>query len=272
MRAALVVGHPGHELRVHHWLEIAAPVAFVLTDGSGRAGRSRLDSTTRVLAVAGARPGDVYGRFTDGAVYDIIRSGDVAPLVEVMQTLATAFETQGVDYVVGDALEGFNPSHDLCRHIVNGAVLLVAQRTGRLIRNLDFLLDGRPDDCPAGLRAQSIEIHLDDEALGRKLAAASAYPELKAETESALARFGPGAFSTELLRPVVDARQGLDGIDPDPPFYERFGEQQVRAGFYDSVIRYRTAVQPLVQALWRQAGLNEVSAGMTDTIASAAIG
>lgn len=32
-RAALVVAHPGHELRVYGWLEQARPRVFVLTDG-----------------------------------------------------------------------------------------------------------------------------------------------------------------------------------------------------------------------------------------------
>jgi hypothetical protein len=32
-KAALVVAHPGHELRVFHWLRLARPCVFVLTDG-----------------------------------------------------------------------------------------------------------------------------------------------------------------------------------------------------------------------------------------------
>ena len=34
-RAVLVVAHPGHELRVHGWLELARPTVCILTDGSG---------------------------------------------------------------------------------------------------------------------------------------------------------------------------------------------------------------------------------------------
>ena len=33
-RVALIVGHPGHELRVHAWLGLARPVVSVLTDGT----------------------------------------------------------------------------------------------------------------------------------------------------------------------------------------------------------------------------------------------
>jgi hypothetical protein len=34
-RAALVIAHPGHELRALHWLRLSRPCVFVLTDGSG---------------------------------------------------------------------------------------------------------------------------------------------------------------------------------------------------------------------------------------------
>lgn len=94
-RPALVVGHPGHELRVHHWIEIAAPETFVLTDGSGRTERSRLPSTTRVLTSAGARIGRVYGVFADAEIYDLIRRGSPAPFVEIMATLAERWIAAG---------------------------------------------------------------------------------------------------------------------------------------------------------------------------------
>ena len=60
--AALVVAHPGHELRVHHWLERTAPVVCVLTDGSGANGRSRIGSTLGLLRLAGADAGPIFPR------------------------------------------------------------------------------------------------------------------------------------------------------------------------------------------------------------------
>ncbi|MEO8480914.1 MAG: hypothetical protein ABI634_01820 [Acidobacteriota bacterium] len=256
---------------MHRWIELAKPETCVLTDGSGRTERSRLPSTSRVLMSAGARPGTVFGSFADAEIYDLIRRGSPAPFVEVMAILADRWIAADVDYVVADALEGFNPSHDICRYLVNGAVALVRKHTGRVVANFDFLLDGSPTSCPDDLKSAAVVVNLDDEALARKLAAARGYPELQGETDAALARFGPAAFAVEMLRPVLDVRQGVDAIDPDPPFYEAFGERQVRAGHYDSVIRYRSAVQPLVRAIWHQAGLE--SAGMTtDTVTSSATG
>ena len=33
LRAALVIAHPGHELRIHHWLERVKPRVFVQNQG-----------------------------------------------------------------------------------------------------------------------------------------------------------------------------------------------------------------------------------------------
>ena len=75
-KTALIIGHPGHELRVFHWLEITRPAVFVITDGSGRLGRSRLPSTTRILDQVGAANGSFYGPVTDAAAYAAILHHD----------------------------------------------------------------------------------------------------------------------------------------------------------------------------------------------------
>ncbi len=74
--AALIVGHPGHELRVHGWLEVARPLVFVLTDGSGRTGNSRVSSTKSIVNQAGATPGRLFGAITDEAAYEAILNHD----------------------------------------------------------------------------------------------------------------------------------------------------------------------------------------------------
>src|SRR5436309_1960907 len=71
-QTALLIAHPGHELRIHGWLERARPLTFVLTDGSGSDGRPRLQSTADVLARVGARPGGVFGRLSDSAFYQAL--------------------------------------------------------------------------------------------------------------------------------------------------------------------------------------------------------
>jgi len=260
--AALVIAHPGHELRLYRWLELSRPLVFVLTDGSGRSQQPRLSSTTVVLQKVGARPGRLYGLFTDAEAYAAILKGDARSLSQIARELASAFVDSNVSYVVADALEGFNPSHDLCRYLTNAAVAL-AEKQGRcVLGNFDFLLDGRADLCPEDLRPSAIRIDLDETDMGRKLAAVADYTELRAEAQAALTRFGAQSFLTEYLRPVTSF-EAIPPMEDEKPYYERYGQDQVAAGFYQQVIRYQEHMRPLVRELWRQLGLGPMRGFLT---------
>ncbi len=247
-RAALVVGHPGHELRVHGWMELARPFVCVFTDGSGRTGQSRLDSTTRLLTRAGARPGSIYGRFKDVDIYAAILDNDFGLFIELAEELAEALVRDAVDYVVGDAVEGYNPIHDLCRCVINAAVELANRIKTTRIANFDFLVVGLPDSRSDELRTGNIWLRLDEVALERKLAAAKSYLELRDDVSKMTGEAGSAAFQVETLRPVISAVRADDSVQ-EPPFYERYGEQQVAEGYYRRVIRYREHILPLADAL-----------------------
>lgn len=247
--AALVIAHPGHELRVYGWLENARPRVYVLTDGSGRSGRSRLGSTEEVLRGAGATAGSVFGRLTDQALYQAILRHDHRLFIGLANELAEEFVRQRVEYVAGDAAEGYNPAHDVCRLLVNTAVGLAAQRRAAGVGNYDFLLVGRPDHCPERLRGEAKWFHLNDEALARKLAAAENYSELAAEVSKAIGENGASAFRVECLRPAGVEESGGEPAGGERPFYEIYGEQQVAAGHYENLIRYSEHMRPLAEAL-----------------------
>ena len=77
---------------------------------------------------------------------------------------------------------------------------------------------------PGAAASVGLFLQLDDAALGRKLDAADAYPELAGEVRAALGRFGTEPFRAECLRPVAPAER--DGWAADEiPFYERYGEE-----------------------------------------------
>jgi hypothetical protein len=240
-RAALVIAHPGHELRVHHWIERERPLVFVLTHGDGADRSSRLDSTTRVLERAGAVPGSVYGRWRDRTLYDDVLQGRHQAFLEVVEEISQALAATDIDCVVADAEERYNPSHDVCRYIAS-AVCARLTAAGRSIADLEFPLVAAPGALlPAAPAGQGVVLHLDDDALARKLDAAHQYPEMAAEVERALATFGTAAFRTECLTPVA----GLP-LDADvPPYYETYGEAQAAAGKYATVLRYAQHVRPL---------------------------
>lgn len=247
-RAALVIAHPGHELRIHHWLERARPVTFVLTDGSGNTDHSRLASTTAVLRSAGARSGSIYGAMSDRQLYQALLSGEYDVFERLVEELASALLRERVTYVAGDAVEGVNPGHDVCRILLNAALLRINQRGGPRLTNLEYPVEAPPQECPAEDLSEAIVLKLDDDAYARKMDAARSYPEMAKEIERVFKIHNVDVFRVECLRPV---RYGLDigSRFSHPCVYESYGEKQVSAGIYTEVVRFREHLAPLAEHL-----------------------
>lgn len=220
-----MVAHPGHELRLFHWLELDRPAVFVLTDGSGRSGRSRIESTRAVLAATGCTVGSVMGRFTDAEIYRAIMERDVRGIADVTRELRSALE--GFRSVVSDAMELYNPAHDLCHVMAGLAAPPSAERYAYAVV-----------EAPG----EGITLTLDDEAFQRKLAMAHRYGDLAIDIDELISRIGGDALRREVFfRPSQPEEK--------KPYYETRGEEQVRAGKYRSVLRYREHFVPFVDAL-----------------------
>jgi hypothetical protein len=273
-RAALLIAHPGHELAVHGWLEKTRPDVFVLTDGSGRSGMSRIHSSSKVLQSAGAMPGAIYGRYSETDVYRALLEQKTDLFVSLTEELAQALIQGSFDSVAGDMAEGFNPVHDVWRMMINTAVAKVKRQTGKELSNYDFSLFNRQDvhDVPGQVGAR---VELDASAFMRKLAASQSYPELLPEIAAAiygkmddpifthpalkervqklLGSLGLDAFHVEFLRQLADCQNEEVNPVQDPPFYEIYGETLVTEGRYASVLRYSTHLLPVADALLRVA-------------------
>jgi hypothetical protein len=272
LKSALMVAHPGHEVRIHGWLERARPTIFILTDGSGRAGQPRLRETSDYFSANGWERGSIFGSFTDMSIYKLVLERKRQPFIEIACELADFLLREDVDQIAGDALEGYNSTHDVCRIII-GAAVEMANRIGkRRIINYDFTIVGRPDLCPGDLCKQSLFIRLDNDTFARKINAAKTYyPELFAEIAKTFDRVESGsyrsyldyaakvddkvktltldAFRVECLRPA-DNRIGGDEFINQKPFYEMHGERQVEAGHYSQVICFSKHIRPLFDSLW----------------------
>jgi hypothetical protein len=252
-RAAVMVAHPGHELMIYHWIETERPFFCCLTDGSGGSAQPRLASTNNVLEKIGATFGPIYGQRPDKDVYRALLDGRLDVFLSLVEELSDALIAAEVDCIAGDPVEGFNPVHDVCRFVIDGAVSRVRGRTGRAIRSYEFSLDAAPSRCPEPVREQAIWLRLDEAALERKLNAAFQYPEMKDEVRVALERFGRGAFAVECLRPAT-ASIMLERFDKECPEYERSGRIRVEQGVYQDVILYREHVRPVRDAIERAFG------------------
>jgi hypothetical protein len=235
--AALIVAHPGHELRLHRWLEIARPLVFVLTDGSG-SGRSRIDSTIDILDTIGCRTSSILGAFTDREIYRLMLNGDVDPVVATTIDMADSLVAHDIQSVVADAFELYNPIHDLCSVMAS----LAAERA--CAARFEYAVTKAPSDVGERLE-------LDDAAMARKLATAHRYEELSLEVESLIAKVGLNALRHEVLEPIGTTVM-LPKLD-HKPFYERYGEERVAEGRYSTVIRYdahfRSFVEKLIAAV-----------------------
>jgi hypothetical protein len=242
-RTALVVAHPGDELRVVGWLEHTRPVVFVLTDGSGGVGKPRLQSTRRIVQQTASTVGSLFGRWPDSVFYQALLARRVAFFRQIADELAEALGRTGAQAVVSGAAQGFNPMHDVCRLLVDAAV---ARVRGTAPVHYEYALLGPPDACPEALRSRAAWLRLGPAGLERKLAASRSYAELSGEVEAALATYGPAAFATECLRPVTPSAA------PSEPLYEAFGRNRVAVGRYRNVIRYRDHLAPLAEALGRR--------------------
>jgi hypothetical protein len=246
-KAALVIAHPGHELRVYQWLRLTRPLCFVLTDGSGESGKSRLDSTTRLLEQNGARMGCIYGRFTDREIYSAMIKGKLDLFVDLCEELVRELLHEKIDCVVGDAMEGYNPAHDVCRFTINAAVEIASRNRNQPLLNFEVSLTGETASWAEAILGDAIRIHLDEEGLSKKMEAAHGYHELAGDVDQILKREGIQAIQTEWLQPV--SNWGVSPSPPESPYYELHGEKQVAAGYYEQVLRYREHVLPIARAL-----------------------
>jgi hypothetical protein len=247
-RPALVVGHPGHELKVFGWLAERKPLVHVITDGSGRSGVSRISSTVKVLAQAGAPRGEIFAYMSDAEIYRAMLEQDAPVFFPLVDALASSFLTHEIDSVVGDAAEGFNPTHDLCRGLTDSAVLLAERTSGKRIVNFEICLTEWERNGRGALHDERcLHWELDDRGLEQKIAAAEHYSELTAEVQRAITLRGKEYFRSECLRRAVAVDSAH--FDGGKAGYETWGEQRVAEGHYQEVIRFHQHVLPLRQAI-----------------------
>lgn len=245
-KTALCIGHPGHELRVYEWMVRTRPFIAVLTDGSGASRLSRFHFTADLLQNAGATLGLFQGNYTDRAFYDFILQKSPAPFLKIADRLVQEWIENNIETVAGDMMEGFSPTHDLCRAMINAAVLRVERKTGRNLVNLEFPLESL---TPPADSQNAVVITLTDEQFARKRQAAlTAYPPLAAEIERLISKYGEAGFKTEFLTPA-NGKDGLTWEQTEPPYYETYGRQQVALGHYRELITHAEHIRPVVESL-----------------------
>lgn len=185
-----------------------------------------------------ATPGSIFGRHTDREMYAAILGGDAELIGGLVNEVAAEIVANRIDTVVSDAMEGFNPVHDLCRIIAGAACSLAGN-----VAHYEYSLHEGPHAFDAVGDAEIID--LDDEALEAKLACARDLAPVLSDIGEMLARFGEAAFRRESFRPIEDWTACPWPAD-SRPLYEHIGEERVALHRYDRVIRYAEHMRPLI--------------------------
>lgn len=238
----LILAHPGHELRLFHWMERRRPRVFLLTDGSGGAALPRTHYSAATLATAGATAGGVFGGRSDKAWYAALLAGDPAPFAEALDRIAAEAERLKPELLVTDAVDGYNPMHDLCAALGTALRRRLAA-AGHFVQHMVSLAVESDDPPPLAEL-----LHLDPDAVLRKQRAVAAYTPLADEVRSLLAA-RPEALHVELLQ------QPDFAWSPDwTPRWETIGRERVATGRYTDAISYARHVRPIALSLGAAAG------------------
>src|SRR5207247_1574969 len=119
-RPLLVLSHPNHELAVFGFLQRCRPHLLYLTDGGGAA---RVEETRRGLSSIGLDGQAQFLNLQESACYEALLRCDVAWCETVAAAVQEVIASAHAQVVLCDAVEFYNPVHDLS--------LLVVQRAAR---------------------------------------------------------------------------------------------------------------------------------------------
>jgi hypothetical protein len=232
----LIGAHPGHELLLFHWMEIVRPAVFLLTDGSGATSPPRTAYSEACLRGVGARPRGAGLMMPDRRWYEAILRHESRPFLAVIDAIFAEARRLGATLIVSDAVDGYNPMHDLCAAI-GAAVVTRLRRHGLPAQHLVSAV------TPGATAPIAAEFRLDPAAQGRKRAAIEAYLPLADEARR-LAEAEPRYLTAECLR-----KPSFAWPDSWSPAWESTGRGRVAAGLYDKAIEYRRHIRPMVDAM-----------------------
>lgn len=251
-RPLLVTGHPNHELAVLGWVQRVRPNLLFLTDGGGP--HREQDSRDALASLGLAGQATSLGG-SESLLYQALLDHDTAPLVRIAAAIRTHVERLRPRQVLCEAIEFYNPLHDLTLPLV------VAALRGLDVEIVEFPLIAQVPDAEERYRIQRFapgreavtRLELDRCELGRKLTArAAAYPSLRAQLGATIAAVSDADCGLEVL-----ARAGDPLAAPNENFvvrYEWRGRHLREAGAVTRVITYRDHFRPGVAGLLAEGG------------------
>jgi hypothetical protein len=245
----VVFSHPNHELAVYGLLQRLRPHLVYLTDGGGG---ERVAQTRRGLESVGLHARARFLDHTESSFYEALLARDRDFYGAVAEEVRDSFRAHAPARVLCDAVEFYNPLHDMALPVARAA--LGASADARLFEVP--LVYQRPAEgesyevqrVPASRRGEQFEFRLSERELERKVWA-------RDEVYTALAeQMGP--LITELPRAhlarevVARARTSVPQPAPDVLLrYERRARLLAERGEVERQIAYKEHYLPVASSL-----------------------
>jgi len=248
-RQLAVFSHPNHELAVFGFVQRFRPTLLFLTDGGGE---RRVAETRAGLASIGAAGRARFLGHSEAALYDALLHRDVAFCRSLAGEIAAAIDALQPDSIHCDAVEFYNPVHDLTLPLVLAALAL--DTATRLVYEMPLIYQRAGDAeayaiqrLPPSQQAQRIELRLrDDELAAKRQALADGYGQLKAQLD-AIQDLPDSHIACEEMRQFTGALPRPDG--ERVVRYEWRGRLLRDRGLVEQVITYADHYRPLAAAL-----------------------
>lgn len=237
-RAALVIAHPAHEIRVLHWLSRVRPHVYILTQGSrSGADSARREASELLIAAHGATIAETWGGALDRDLYDMLLDGEYSKLLQWADALTADFIARAVDLVVADSWQHYNVAHDIAYALARLAVQRARQALGRDITLVTYPVVPAALAPGAPLASVLATFRLPPQAITAKKAAVGFVPGIAAESADINGAEGEDAHLFETFQSASPLARLLQ-TPRETPLYEVFGEDRVRAGIYTDVVRW----------------------------------
>ncbi|MEP6911524.1 MAG: hypothetical protein ABI923_02150 [bacterium] len=251
MSTVIVFSHPNHELAVFGLLQRLSPFLVYLTDGGGT---NRLAQTRQGLEGIGLLGKALFLNHTEKSFYDSLLACDAEFFEGISEEVRASFQAIRPERILCDAVEFYNPVHDLTLPVVRAAlrghldrpvfeVPLVYQRPGEgesyAVQRL-----------PASRRTGQIAVRLSEEELDAKISARDQIYTILADQMGPVLSELPRAHVG--LEYVAPARAGVPEPGPDVALrYERRAQILADSGKIDHKITYELHFLPVASSLLR---------------------
>lgn len=246
----MIFGHPAHELALFGVLQCYRPDILIITDGGGP---ERVEQSRHGLRSIGLLEKTRYLNYREASFYEALLDGDIGLFARVTGAIATTLAETKPTQIFCDAVEFYNPVHDVTLPMVRAAlpedapvplyeVPLVYQRPGQPV---SFHIQRVPDE----LAERRIVHALTEEEATRKFEARNeiyrnlreqAGPEFLALSKEHLAREEMAVALDRLPRPGEFGRAMR---------YEFRGCLLQAQGLVERAITYGDHFLPMVRAL-----------------------